>query len=438
MRTALLALALTATATASSAAAQAPDTALTLGEAARLAAVRSAAATGARFRTDEYAARASESRAALFPTVSASASDGQRTFNTASFGLPFPGFDPNGQVIGPVRTTDLRGRVVANVLAPSTLGRYRSAQAAATGAGADADAVAAQAATVAASAYVRALRADAQVAAHAADSALASELLEIARAQLRAGVGVALDVTRAESQLAGLRTQLIGARSERGRAHLELLRALGLPLATTLTLRDSLATPTGPTPDLASVLDDARRSRADLRAANAAVATARRALGATRAERLPTLGLFADDGATSNSYSHLLNTYSYGVQVSLPVFDGFRVNARAAAAQAVLRQAETRARDLEVQVEVDLAVALLDLDAAREQGEASRERLRLADQELVQARDRFRAGVAGNADVIAAQLNLDAARSQHVDVLAAYQNARVSLARAQGRVTALP
>jgi len=44
-----------------------------------------------------------------------------------------------------------------------------------------------------------------------ADSVLAADLLTIAREQLTAGVGVALDVTRAQSQLAGSRAQLIAA-----------------------------------------------------------------------------------------------------------------------------------------------------------------------------------------------------------------------------------
>jgi outer membrane protein TolC len=412
---------------------------LTLGDAARLAARQSAIAAGAHYRAEEIAARAREARSALLPDLSASFSDGQRTYNTASFGLPFPGFNPNGQVIGPVRTVDARGRVVANLFNPAAFGRYRSAQAAASGAEADAAALAEQAATVAATAYIRVLRAEAQVSARAADSALARDLLGIAQSQLQAGVGVALDVTRARSQLASVRAQLIAARNERDRARLDLLRTVGLPLTASVALADSLGSPAvdGELTE-ASAIAEARQARPDLRAAIAAEETARRAVSAARAERLPTVGVFGDDGATSNSYSHLLNTYTYGVQISVPVFEGFRTQARVQEQQAVLRQAETRRRDLEAQVEADVRGAILDVASAREQVEASRERLRLAEQELQQARERFRAGVAGNADVITAQLGLDTARSQYVDVLTAAQTARVSLARAQGRVTDLP
>ncbi len=422
--------------------AQPPEsaTALSLGDAARMAANETASVTTARYRTEQYAARADQSRAELLPSVTASLSDGQRTFNTASFGLPFPGFDPNGTIIGPVRTVDVRGRVVADLYAPATLGRYRTAQAEERGAAADAEAVAESAATAAALAYVRAMRADARVVARAADSALAFELLDIARSQLSAGTGVALDVTRAEAQLADVRSQLIGARNERDRARIELLRAVGRPSTDQVALTDSLHMPETitPVPALATALAEARRNRPELSAADAAVEVERRTVSATRAERLPTLGVFADQGATSTSYTHLLHTYTYGVQLSIPIWEGGQHSARMAEHSASLRAAESRRDDLDQQVQTDVALALVDLASAQEQVDASRDRYRLAEQEIEQARDRFSAGVAGNADVIAAQLGLDNARSQQVDVLAALEAARIALARAEGRVTSLP
>jgi len=159
---------------------------------------------------------------------------------------------------------------------------------------------------------------------------------------------------------------------------------------------------------------------------------------AIRAERLPTLGAFADDGAIGTSLSHLLNTYTWGVQVSLPVFDGFRRTARTREQEAQTGQLAIQRRELERQVAVDVRSALLDLTTSREQVIAARGRLSLAQQEYSQATDRFRAGVAGNADVVTASLALNAARNGVIDALAAYQAARVSLARAEGTATRLP
>ena len=99
---------------------------------------------------------------------------------------------------------------------------------------------------------------------------------------------------------------------------------------------------------------------------------------------------------------------------------------------------ELQRRELERQVAVEVKTALVDLESARDQVVAARERLRLAQQEYSQAQDRFKAGVAGNGDVVTASLALNAARNLEIDALASYQAARVALARAEGTATELP
>ena len=56
---------------------------------------------------------------------------------------------------------------------------------------------------------------------------------------------------------------------------------------------------------------------------------------------------------------------------------------------------------------VEVRTALLDLASAREAVAATRERVQLAEQEVSQASERFRAGVAGNADVFTASISLN-------------------------------
>jgi outer membrane protein TolC len=284
------------------------------------------------------------------------------------------------------------------------------------------------------------VRADAVLAARTADSTLAAELLAIARDQVQAGVGVALDVTRARSQLSQAHAQLIAARADRDRARLELRRVTAIDPAAPLVLSDSLmALPVDdalPTADAGTHLALARR--ADIRAVAEQQRAAERAVSATRLERLPTLALFGDQGAIGGSTAHLLNTYTWGLQVSVPIFDGFRRDGRVQEQRAQVREVDARRRDLEAQAAIDVRAALLDLTTARELMQAAEERLSLAQQELDQARARFTAGVSGNADVITASLGINAARTQVIDARAAYQTARVTLARAEGNVTELP
>jgi len=190
-------------------------------------------------------------------------------------------------------------------------------------------------------------------------------------------------------------------------------------------------------PDEATLVAQALRNRPDLLAEEERIRAAKQGVSAIKAERLPSLGLVADDGVIGKNGAKMLNTYTWGLQVSVPIFDGFRREARVQEQQSVVKEAEIRRHDLEQQAQADVRGALLDLASAREQQAAASERLRLAELELSQARDRFSAGVAGNADVVNASLDLTFSRTLVNDAETAYQLARVSLAHAVGSVTAI-
>jgi outer membrane protein len=419
---------------------------ITLGDAARLAAKRNTSAEVARLRADQAEARVSQRRADLMPNVFANALETGRTFNPATFGFDFPTppgqtpiFNPNGEVLGPVNTLEVRGHLSQTLFDPAAFARVKSARATATAGDVEADAAALQAAGTAATAYVRVLRAVAQIGARTADSTLADDLLRIARDQLRAGVGVALDVTRAESQLANIRSQLIVARNERDRAQLDLARILGVGIDTRLQLADSLADLPieDAMPDEAAAVDRALKSRPDLRALEEQLRAADRQVAAIRAERLPSVSAFGDQGNIGTNGGNFIPTFTWGVQLSVPIFDGFRREGRIQEQESARREVDVRRRDLREQAATDVRAAILDIGSAREQLLAARGRLRLAEQEVSQARDRFTAGVAGNADVITSFLTLNAARTSVNDALAGYQQARVALARAEGTVLQL-
>jgi outer membrane protein len=419
---------------------------LTLGDAARLAARQSAPAVIAQLRTREAQARVTQARAELFPTLHTTARESGLTLNSATFGFDFPTpegetplLDPNGQIIGPVSTLDLRAHVTVPAIDFAARERVSSARTSVRASEAAAQNAAEQAAALAAQAYLRAARAEALVAARAADSTLADSLLIIANAQLHAGVGVGLDVTRARSQLAAAHSQLIAARGERSRALLDLVRAMGAPLDATIRLSQGLdENLSAEPPNESEAIATAMRLRADIAAAARSLEAARQSAHAIRAERLPTLAAFADDGTIGTSTQHMLNTYTWGVEVSLPIFDGSKRSGRLGEQQALASQLDVQRRELEREVAVDVRTALLDLSIAREQLVAANGRLGLAQQEYSEAQDRFRAGVAGNADVVTAGLSLNGARNAVIEARMAFQSARVNLARAEGIATQLP
>jgi outer membrane protein TolC len=414
--------------------------ALSIGDAARLAARNTAPAQSAQVRIAEAQARMRQSRASLLPSLNGSASQFTRTLNTASFGFSLPGLDPNGQIIGPFRVLDARAQVQAALFDFGAFARYRAAGASVKASIADATVASEQAGSQAALAYVQALRAEGDFRARSEDSVLAVDLVNVAQAQLDAGTGILLDVTRAQAQLASTRAGLISSRAARDRALIALARSLNLPARAPLVLTDSLGRMDSTTvlTDEASATQRALQNRPDLKAAQARISAAKQSVAAIRAERLPTVSLVGDDGVNGLSVHHMLNTYEYGVQVSVPILDGFRRSGRVQEQQGVVKEAQIQQHEIEQQAAADVSTAILDLRAASQQVAATREQLRLAEQEVSQARERFRAGVAGNADVITALLQLTTARTAVIDAQTNFQTARIALARAQGIVTTLP
>jgi outer membrane protein len=413
---------------------------LTLGEAVRLASRQNIAVESARSRVEAAQARVTQRRADLLPDLTGLASERRATLNSAAafpIELPVPGIDPRGSILGPLDVFDARARVSQTLYAPAARQRVTSARTSVLAATADVGQSADIAATQAANAYLRVLRADAVYHARMQDSTLAAELLGIARAQLSAGTGVALDVTRARSQLTGARAQLIVARNDRDRTRIDLSRTLGLSVVE-LVLVDSLSTlPLNVVTTERAALDAAFRGRNDLLALTLQAEAARQQAGSIRAERLPTVGVAADYGVSQRNGRSFLGTYDLGIQLSVPIFDGFRRDGRVAEQESVARDLEHRVRDLRAQVEADVRTAVLDLASSTEAVAAARDRLALAEQEVTESRERFQAGVAGNADVITASVTLNNARTQLVDALTSYQASRVALARAQGVVSTL-
>ena len=416
---------------------------LSFADAVRVASGQATPVELATLRTTEADARVRQARSALLPSLAISGAWVNRTFNSKSLGISFP--TPPGQpglpeLIGPFDNYDGRVRATQTVFDWSSVKRVRAAGAQADGSRAERGATVESAAQTAATAYLRAARAAAVVAARRADSSIAAELVTLAEAQKRAGVSAAIDVTRARTQLVTAQGLTIIARNELDRARIALARALAIDPATPLELADTLAAglANAEVPgDRQAAVAAALAGRPDLQAEVARGAAARQTGSAIRAERLPRLDLEADYGVNGLTMPSAISTRQVALQVTVPILDGFRREARIAEQNATVSESRVRERDLRQQIAAEVDAALLDLRSAEAQQVVAAERLRLAADELAQARERFKAGVAGNIEVIDAQSNLIRARDTDIDARFAAASARVALARAVGVASTL-
>jgi outer membrane protein TolC len=121
--------------------------------------------------------------------------------------------------------------------------------------------------------------------------------------------------------------------------------------------------------------------------------------------------------------------------VKVPVFDGFRRDARRAESLSQLRQEKTRTHDIEQQIELDVRLALDSFRSAKAQVQTAQDGLTLAQTEVAQAQRRYQAGVTNSIEVTDAQTRLDRARDNQIAALYNYNLARIDLATATGTIT---
>jgi outer membrane protein TolC len=130
--------------------------------------------------------------------------------------------------------------------------------------------------------------------------------------------------------------------------------------------------------------------------------------------------------------STLEGSYNVQLQLTVPILDGFRRQNRVKEQSLRLQIQEIRERDLVNQVETEARQSVLDLASAQQQVAIAADRLRLAEQELAQAQQRFQAGVAGSVETTNAQSSVIAARDALIQARVNFGTARVSAYRALG------
>jgi outer membrane protein len=385
----------------------------------------------------EAEAKRLEARGALLPDLESSVNDRRQTTNLRAYGfnfaIPIAGLSIPS-IVGPFSVFDARATASQTVFDFSTIKRYQQSKVNVEAVKFDFDAAKNQVADTVARAYLTGLRADAALETARANVELSEALRTQAVQQKDAGTGTGLDVTRADVQLANDRQRLVVAENDRRRAGLNLMRAMGLKLDADIRLIDKLDYKPADIGSIADALGAAREIRAELKAQKDREASARLSYTAVKAERLPSVGASADYGTIGSEVIGAQPTYSYGLSVRVPVFDGGKREARRAESLSQYRQEQTRTRDLEQQVELDVRLAFDSIRSAATETETAREGVALSENELAQARRRYQAGVANALEVTDAQTRLDRARDNLINALYDYNVARIDLATATGRI----
>ena len=286
-------------------------------------------------------------------------------------------------------------------------------------------------------AYYALLRVQAQVEALTQLEISLRASLEAAEVRLKGGLVSRADQLRARAALAEAEVALLTAERDQAKAEAALKQTAGIEQTRALVLDWKTSPPAALDAAnlLAELLAEAQRQRPDLQALQAAAASASAEAGRARAARWPVLSLGANGGRTyfTEDNRDASNSYNFGVNLSVPLFDGGRLAAEARAAERDAERLQAVVGTQRNQVARAVTDAYHDVRHAQAQREGVAIQFESASESALAAESRYNAGVGSLLELLTAQAALARARQSAAEAdsewLAAYSRLNHALGR---------
>lgn len=269
----------------------------------------------------------------------------------------------------------------------------------------------------------------------------AYESVNAAEAKYKAGIAAAADVLQAKTSRANATLDRVRADGDLASANGVLATLMGLAANTGVNLPDLEGTPVddNPQPVLDDLLTEAQQKHPALAAARARVEAAQAAVRSNRAAGLPTVALNAGSNRTSSiageaGLASVERSSSIGVQISMPLFEGFLRHYQVRSSEADTKRSEAQLADSEQQVTLEVWRAFQNLQSQAESVRAAEVLVSSARESFRVALGRYRSGLGSITDLLSAQSAQAAAEQQRIKSLSAWYAARLRLAASTGRL----
>ncbi len=235
----------------------------------------------------------------------------------------------------------------------------------------------------------------------------AEEQQRISKDKLAAGTAIRSDTLRGRVEIGNARLQKLNAETQRATAEANLGRLVGANGPIRPTADSTLFQPF--TPDTTQLRMEAVAQSPSVIEADAAARAAEASVSVARAQYFPTVNASYSRSTNGSALSSLSGTWSAGVSLSWPLFNGFSREASVTRSESSRESARARAEDARREVNALLTQYLASLAAAEQSLEIAQASLAAADEELRVVQERYRLGMATIIDVLASQISLEQA-----------------------------
>jgi outer membrane protein TolC len=378
-------------------------------------------------------------RAELLPQANLNVGEQWQRLNLAAEfgGGGFPGLPPGTvfpEHIGPFSLFSAGVGFNGQIFDLTLFRRYQAQRSAADASRFDSQSSREQVVLLVVSQYIGTLRATADVQASQSRVDLAQALYDQAADLQKEGVGTGIDTLRANVELQNERQRLIEAEAQRETNLFGLSRLLNLDPRQQIDLADSLSFFETPQPELEPSIEEGLATRPEWKSLQEQIKSANYDKKASSESRLPSAHYSGNWTQLGVSPTEVIPTYTYSGSVTMPIFTGGRIHAEIARANLEIQKIEQQQQDLRNQIALEVKTALINLGSARNEVQVANSGVQLSKEEVDQARDRFKAGVANNIEVIQAQDSLARANDNQIAALYRFNQARADLARSIGQM----
>jgi len=286
-------------------------------------------------------------------------------------------------------------------------------------------------------AYFSLATAQGAVAAAREAEASALEALKAATARVEAGTGIPVDRLQAKTVYTQREIERIRAEGEAARLRGELAALMGDVGQTAWRLADDEAAfgqTLEPGGAVDALIDAARARRPEFRAAEATLLAREAGVRNAEAAGKPRLSTFFSSGRQDGGIQ-VANSSSVGVNLTIPLFTGYRSTYEIAAAQTQAELARVERDRVVNQVAIEVWRAYYRLQSESEADRRSADLVESAAAAERLALGRYKAGLGILLDVLSAQANLAQARQSQLQTRLGLRVVRAELAQAMGELS---
>ncbi|RMO85149.1 Protein CyaE [Pseudomonas syringae pv. philadelphi] len=265
---------------------------------------------------------------------------------------------------------------------------------------------------------------------------LADNSLKAADAKYRAGAGEQTDRLQAQSSYAEAQLDRVMAEGDLAAVRGELASQLGLSPAAPLklvALDEPGSEDVAFLGDVNALMEQARALHPAVEKARADWAASQAKVEAAKAQGRPTVSLFSnysrqDTPIEQVSTRQEIDTWTIGVQITVPIFDGFLNRRRARAASYESAAREQALHEVENSIALSVWKSQQALESRTRALAISRLFVESASKSYEIAQGRYKAGVGNILELLRSQNDLASATQKRVESLVNWHNAKLQLA----------